>query len=42
MEAEALFAAPLDLARLAGVATPTMDLLLGLAKLRARSAGLYQ
>ncbi len=42
MEAEALFAAPLDLARLAGVETPTMDLLLGLAKLRARSAGLYQ
>jgi 2-dehydropantoate 2-reductase len=41
MEAEALWAAPLELARLAGVATPTMDLLLGLAKMRARSAGLY-
>ena len=42
MEVEALFAAPLELARLAGVATPTLDLLVALAKLRARTAGLYQ
>ncbi len=42
MEVEAMFAAPLELARLAGVATPTLDLLVALAKLRARTAGLYQ
>ena len=42
MEIEALFAAPLDLARLAGVATPTLDLLVALSKVRARSAGLYR
>ena len=42
MEVEAIFAAPLELARLAGVPTPTLDLLVALAKLRARAAGLYQ
>ena len=42
MEVEAIYAAPLELARLAGVPTPTLDLLVALAKLRARSAGLYQ
>ncbi len=42
MEVEAIFAAPLDLARLTGVPTPTLDLLVGLAKVRARTAGLYQ
>lgn len=42
MEVEAIFAAPLDLARLVGVPTPTLDLLVTLAKLRAREAGLYQ
>ena len=41
MEIDAIFATPLELARLAGVATPTLDLLVGLAKLRARAAGLY-
>ncbi len=41
MEVEAIFAAPLELARLAGVATPTLDLLVALAKIRARGAGLY-
>ena len=41
MEVEAIFAAPLELARLAGVATPTLDLLVALAKIRAREAGLY-
>ena len=42
MEIEAIFAAPLELARMVGVATPTLDLLVALAKLRARAAGLYQ
>ena len=41
MEVEAIFAQPLELARLVGVATPTLDLLVTLAKLRAQSAGLY-
>ena len=42
MEIDAMFDAPLALARLAGVATPTLDLLVALCKLRAQSAGLYQ
>jgi 2-dehydropantoate 2-reductase len=42
MEVEAIFAAPLELARLSGVATPTLDLLVALAKLRAQAAGLYR
>ena len=42
MEVEAIYAAPLELARLAGVPTPTLDLLVAMTKLRARSAGLYQ
>ncbi len=42
MEIEAIFAAPLELARLVGVPTPTVDLLVALAKVRAREAGLYQ
>ena len=42
MEVDAIFAAPLELARLMGVPTPTLDLLVALAKLRARAAGLYQ
>ncbi|MBU6497741.1 MAG: 2-dehydropantoate 2-reductase [Rhodospirillales bacterium] len=41
MEVESIFAAPLALARLAGVATPALDLLVAMAKLRARAAGLY-
>lgn len=41
MEVEAIFGTALDLARLANVATPTLDLLVALAKVRARSAGLY-
>lgn len=41
MEIEAMFAAPLELARLVDVPTPTLDLLVTLAKLRARVAGLY-
>ncbi len=42
MEIEAIFAAPLELARLVGVPTPTVDLIVALAKVRARAAGLYQ
>ena len=41
MEIAALFDAPLELARLACVATPTLDLLIALARLRAKQAGLY-
>jgi 2-dehydropantoate 2-reductase len=41
MEVATMFDAPLQLARLAGVATPTLDLLVALARLRARAAGLY-
>lgn len=41
MEVDGMFDAPLALARLAGVETPTLELLVALAKLRARSAGLY-
>ncbi len=41
MEIDALLAVPLELARLAGVATPTADLIVGLAVQRARAAGLY-
>jgi 2-dehydropantoate 2-reductase len=41
MEVESIFAAPLELARMAGVPTPTLDLLVALARVRARAAGLY-
>lgn len=41
MEIDGMFDAPLALARMAGVATPTLDLLVALAKLRAHAAGLY-
>jgi 2-dehydropantoate 2-reductase len=41
MEIDAMFDAPLQLARMTGVATPTLDLLVSLAKVRARNAGLY-
>jgi 2-dehydropantoate 2-reductase len=41
MEIDALYATPLEIARLLGVATPTLDLLVELAQLRARAAGLY-
>ena len=41
MEITALLETPLDLARLAGIATPTLDLLVALVKLRAQAAGLY-
>ncbi|WP_027547834.1 ketopantoate reductase family protein [Bradyrhizobium sp. WSM2254] len=41
MEVDAMLRVPLDLARLAKVSTPTLDLIIGLAAQRARSAGLY-
>jgi 2-dehydropantoate 2-reductase len=41
MEIDSIFDAPLELARMVGAATPTLDLVVGLLKARARSAGLY-
>jgi 2-dehydropantoate 2-reductase len=41
MEIDGIFDAPLELARMTGVATPTLDLLVAMAKVRARAAGLY-
>jgi 2-dehydropantoate 2-reductase len=41
MEIDGIFDAPLALAHLAGVSAPTLELLVALCKLRARSAGLY-
>jgi 2-dehydropantoate 2-reductase len=41
MEIDALYTVPLELARLAGVPTPTLDLLAAMIRLRARAAGLY-
>jgi 2-dehydropantoate 2-reductase len=42
MEVASIYEAPLALARLAGVATPTLDLFVALAAIRARAAGLYR
>lgn len=42
MEIDGMFDAPLALARIAGVATPALDLLVALCKIRAESSGLYQ
>jgi len=42
MEIDALYTVPLEMARLVEVATPTLDLLVSLIKLRARAAGLYE
>jgi 2-dehydropantoate 2-reductase len=41
MEVDGLLDAPLALAHMAGVAVPTLELLVALAKVRARGAGLY-
>jgi 2-dehydropantoate 2-reductase len=41
MEVATIFDAPLALARLAGVATPTLDLVVALARIRAKAAGLF-
>ena len=42
MEIDGMLDAPLALAHLAGVKVPTLELLVALCKLRARSAGLYR
>ncbi|MDQ1078715.1 ketopantoate reductase [Pseudoroseomonas cervicalis] len=42
MEIDALFRVPLELARLAGVETPTLDLSVALATQAATAAGLYK
>jgi 2-dehydropantoate 2-reductase len=42
MEIDGLFRVPLDLAELAQVPTPNLDLIIELATQRARAAGLYQ
>jgi 2-dehydropantoate 2-reductase len=41
MEIDALYTVPLELARLIGVATPMLDLLVAMIRLRARAARLY-
>jgi len=41
MEVDALYTVPLEMARLTGVPTPTLDLLVAMIKLRARAAELY-
>lgn len=41
MEIDALYTVPLEMARKAGVPTPTLDLLAALVRVRARAAGLY-
>jgi 2-dehydropantoate 2-reductase len=41
MEIDGIFTLPLKLARLTGVETPQLDLLVALAKQAARAAGLY-
>jgi 2-dehydropantoate 2-reductase len=41
MEIDALYTVPLELARMVGVSTPTLDLLVSLIKVKARAFGLY-
>jgi 2-dehydropantoate 2-reductase len=41
MEIDGIYGAALALARLSGVATPVLDRLVALVKVRARAAGLY-
>jgi 2-dehydropantoate 2-reductase len=41
MEIDALYSVPLEMARLVGVPTPTLDLLVSLIKVKARARGLY-
>lgn len=41
MEVDALYSVPLEMARLVGIATPTLDLLVSLIKVKARERGLY-
>jgi 2-dehydropantoate 2-reductase len=41
MEINALYSVPLEMARLVGVPTPTLDLIVALIKVKARARGLY-
>lgn len=41
MEIDGIFDAPLEMARAAGVAAPTLEMIVALMKVRAREAGLY-
>ena len=41
MEIEALYGVPLEMARMASVPTPTLDVLVSLIKVKARARGLY-
>ena len=41
MEVDALYTTPLELAEMVGVTLPTLETLVGLIKVRARQAGLY-
>jgi 2-dehydropantoate 2-reductase len=41
MEIDGIFDAPLEIARAAGVAAPTLEMVVALMKVRAREAGLY-
>ena len=41
MEVDVLYSVPLEMARLMGVTTPTLDLLVSLIKVKARARGLY-
>jgi 2-dehydropantoate 2-reductase len=41
MEIDALYSVPLEMARMTGVATPTLDLLVAMIMVKARAAGLY-
>jgi 2-dehydropantoate 2-reductase len=42
MEIDPMFGIPLELGKMAGVATPTLDMLVALVKARARKAGAYE
>lgn len=42
MEIEALYGVPLEMARMAGVPTPTLDMIVALIKVKARERGLYR
>ena len=41
MEVDALYSVPLEMARMANLPTPTLDLIVGLIKVKARAKGLY-
>jgi 2-dehydropantoate 2-reductase len=41
MEIDALYSVPLEMARMVDVATPTLDLLAAMIKVKARAVGLY-